>query len=244
MVLLATCWVMPGHRPRMVSGRPSGRKKNTERRSRAMYKASLVAVSCAVAALMGVAIPASAATAGWMVNGTTLSGSKALATTAKAEEPTRISFAGLTITCSGVSVNSTAPEISSPNMSSATALEFTSCAVSGSCTLPTSTFKTLPVLTETTLEGSLATVATVRPKTGTVFATFELEGEACGFAGNLQLTGQYKSLAPAGQDENTLQLTKTITTEASKELFIGKTAVALLESDLLKLASGERWSFL
>jgi hypothetical protein len=187
---------------------------------------------------------ASAATAGWMVNGTLLSGSKALATTAKTDENAKLSGAGLVITCSGATLNGTTPEITSPNKGSAGKLEFTSCVATAPCKLTTSTITTLPVSSETTLEGALATTTIFKPKTGTTFSTFAVEGETCAAAGNIAINGQDKVLSPEGQDERTLQLIKSITTEATKELFIGKTASTLEGSALLKLSTGEPWSFL
>jgi hypothetical protein len=187
---------------------------------------------------------ASAATAGWMVNGALLTGSKALATTAKTDENTKIAFAGLVMTCSGATLNGASPVITSPNKGSATKLEFTSCVATAPCVLTTSTITTLPVSSETTLEGALATTTIFRPTTGTTFSTFAIEGETCASAGNVRFNGQEKVLSPEGQDENTLQLIKSITTAATKELFVGKTAASLEGSALLKLASGERWSFL
>jgi hypothetical protein len=190
-----------------------------------------------------VSASASAATAGWMVNGALLSGSKALATTAKTDESFKLTGAGLTITCSGSTVSSLAPEISSPSMGTFL-LVFVECIAVPPCFLIVTGIRTVTILTETTLQGSQATVTTLKPKTGTTFSTFAVEGETCAAAGNVAVNGQAKILAPEGQIENTLQLQKAITTEASKELFIGKTAASLSGSALLKLASGERWSFL
>jgi hypothetical protein len=204
----------------------------------------VIPIFVAVLALSALAASAaSAATAGWMVNGATLSGSKVLATTAKTDEPAKLIASTLTITCNGATLNGGSPTISSPSMGSATFLEFTSCVATEPCELVGSTIRTLPLLSETTLEGALATTTIFKPQTGTTFSTFAITG--CAAEGNIAVNGQDKVLSPEGQDENTLQLIKSITKEASKELFVGsKTAATLEGSALLKLANGERWSFL
>jgi hypothetical protein len=204
----------------------------------------ILSAFAAVFALGAFATSVASATAGWMVNGTLLSGSKALATTAKTDENAKLSGAGLVITCSGATLNSTSPQITSPNKGSASKLEFTSCVAAAPCALAKSTITTLPVSSETTGESASATTTIFKPTTGTTFSTIAVEGETCAAAGNVVINGQEKVLSPEGQVENTLQLIKSITAEASKELFIGKTAASLSGSSLLKLASGERWSFL
>jgi hypothetical protein len=188
--------------------------------------------------------PALATTAGWMANGTLLSGSKALETAAKVDQEFVLSGAGLTIKCTGSTLNAVAPTISSPNKGSASSITFTSCKASAPCELATTSIGTAPVATETTLEGTLATITTIKPSTGTRLSTFEVLGETCAAAGMIAVNGQDKLLSPEGQDENTQQLIKSITTEASKELFIGKSAASLTGSALLRLCSGERWSLL
>jgi hypothetical protein len=210
-----------------------------------VYKATSILVTATVFVLVAsTASVAVASTAGWMVNGAQLSGSKALATTAKTDENTKLIAGGLTITCSGATIKGVAPEIKSPSTSSASALEFTNCAATAPCSLTSAVITTSPILAETTLEGALATTATIKPKSGTEFSTFAIEGENCAATGNIMVNGQVKVLVAAGQDEGSLQLMKAISTEASKELFIGKTATSISVSSLVKLATGERWSFL
>jgi prolyl oligopeptidase PreP (S9A serine peptidase family) len=188
---------------------------------------------------------ASAATAGWMVGGTLLSGSEALATTAAVDENGKLLASGITIECKGSTLNGVAPEIKSPNTGSATSLIFTQCqSKTESCTITPEELKTVPLNVEATLEGALAVVATFTPKTKTTFATIEYKGEDCALEGLDAVTGKAKVLAPTGQDERTLQLINAITTEASGELKDGSSPATLTGSALLKLASGKPWSFL
>jgi hypothetical protein len=209
-----------------------------------MITSTLIAV-VAFSAL--VSASASAATAGWMVGGTLLNGTRALATTAAVDEAgvLKSSAADVEIKCKANTLNGIAPEIQSPNTGQATSLEFTECeALTANCTIGSSTIGTVPISVEATLEGALAVVATFKPKTKATFATFEFTGSNCATAGINGVTGTVKVLAPTGQDERTLQLINSIATEASGELKILSSPASLLGSILLKLASGEPWSFL
>jgi hypothetical protein len=195
---------------------------------------------------LGVLVPmsASAATAGWMVNGAKLAGSAALATTARVDEEGVFRGEGTNITCEGKTLNSIAPEIKAPNTGAASALEYTGCRAEMPCELSSPTIKSSPVTEEATLEGVLAVVATFKPTTGTLFTTIKLEGSECGLAGEASITGQFKVLAPLGQDEGTLGQINSITTEASRELKTGNNPLSVDGSALLQLAHGELWSFL
>jgi len=188
---------------------------------------------------------ASAATAGWMVNGTLLTGSELLATTAKVDKNGVLSSpeAHVEVECSG-NLQGMA-EITAPTAASATTIEFTGCkALSANCALSSATIGTVPINVEATLEGALAVVATFKPKTKSVFATFEFTGEKCAAEGLNAVSGAAKVLAPTGQDENTLQLINAIATQASDELKVGSSPASLIGSALLQLASGRPWSFL
>jgi hypothetical protein len=97
---------------------------------------------------------------------------------------------------------------------------------------------------EATLEGVLAVVVTLNPKTKSIMATFAFEGSKCASAGVNAVTGTAKLLLPTGQDERTLQLVNSIATKASGELKVASSAAQLKGSILVRLASGEPWSFL
>lgn len=191
-----------------------------------------------------VSASASAATAGWMVNGTQLSGSQPLATSFSVDKEFALSGGGLTVKCTGSVVEAAGPAISSPAAGSASSIVFTGCKASAPCGLATASIATVPISTETTLEGASATVTTIKPSTGTILSTLSVTGEECAAAGNVVIDGRDKVLSPEGQDERTLQLINSITTEASKELLVGKSAASLSGSALLKLACAGTWSLL
>jgi hypothetical protein len=185
---------------------------------------------------------ASAATAGWMVNGKLLSGSAALATTAKVDEKAKLSAAGVEIECTGENLNGVAPQITSAASGSATSLIFTGCvSKTATCTLGTTTIGTVPVIAEATLDGALGVLATFSPKTKTTFTTIEYLGANCALEGIQPVTGKAVVLDPTGQDEATSQLIKVTSASTLK---VGSSAATLTGSALLKLASGEPWSFL
>lgn len=197
---------------------------------------------CITASVLGALAPASASakTPGWMVDGTLLSGSKALATTAKTDEVGIIVAGGVTTQCSG-EAHGISPQIESVNKGSAGGFVFTDCSSSTpSCTLSNKTVTTEPVTIEATLEGSLAALATLAPKTGTLWARIEYVGEECALAGVQPVTGKEKIESPAGQREQTVQQGIA----QSGEIFVGSSVASVKGSALLKLANPEPWSFL
>jgi hypothetical protein len=207
--------------------------------------AALIAASVLSALASSVA---SAATAGWMVNGTLLSGAAALASTATTDEPYLLAWDdGNEIVCTGGTLNSVAPEIKSLHKGATSSLEFNECkAISEVCSLagqPT-TIGTVPLLIEATQAATLDAIVGFKPKTNTTFLTFKYEGPECAMEGIQDFTGRIAMLGPTGQDESTLQLLKSITVGVSGELKMGSFGVSLKGSALLKLASGEPWSFL
>jgi hypothetical protein len=188
---------------------------------------------------------ASAATAGWMVNGTNLSGSAAIATTAKVHEAFALAGGGLNITCTG-NLNGVRPEIKSPNKDFAQELVFTACTTTnGGCTVPTEIL-TVPILTEATLDSSnaLGVIDTFKPETGTLFVNIPFKGELCAVVGTKPVTGKVTTLAPTGQDERVAQLLVANVAEGASEIFIASSAASFKGSALLQLQSGQAWSFL
>jgi hypothetical protein len=214
-----------------------------------MSKAKISITTLAVVGALGAlaSASASAATAGWMVNGTLLSGTKALATTAKIDQDLvlKSTAANIELECTGGALAEGTPEIKSPNAGAASSLQFTSCkALTPDCTLSSSTVGTVPVAFEATLESTAAVVGTFKPKTKTLLATFEFGGEKCVAEGINGVTGTAKVLAPNGQQEGTVELNRSIVTEASGELKVASSAAEVKGSALVKLASDEPWSFL
>jgi len=190
---------------------------------------------------------AMAAGEGWLIKGTLLSGSAALATTAFVDEEGVLTFSTTTIKCKANALSGTSPQIESPNKGSAVSLVFKECAITsaGECELESgATIGTLPITTEVTLDGSLAVRGTFKPKTVTTFATIKLKGANCPETGKVPFTGTLAWLAPTGRDERTLQLLSVNATSSSGEFKIGGTAAELKFSILVKLASSLPWSFM
>lgn len=185
------------------------------------------------------------AAAGWMVNGTNLTGTKALATTAAVDKVSTLTAGGVTVTCSGSTLNSVSPVINgATEMGNASSLEFTSCAGNTVCLLGGSTIKTLPVLLDLTLDGALAVKGRfLATNSSKLLATLKFEGVECALAGTQGVTGSATVLAPTGQDERTLQQLNA-TSEESGSLKLGPSAATLTGSILVRLASGEPFSFL
>jgi hypothetical protein len=197
-----------------------------------------------VVAAVGVPGSAMAATAGWMVNGTQLSGSAAVATTAKVTEPYKVSGGGLNIECKSAVAEAVKPEIKAPNKVSVTAGINSGCTTTNAnCTVPAS-IASVPSIAEITLDGALATVGVVKPQTGTIFSTIKFSGENCAVAGIKTLSGSFQVVTPTGQDERPIQLSESKVTEAEKTLFIASSAVSASAAGLGTLASGLWWNFL
>jgi hypothetical protein len=214
-----------------------------------MSKAKIMMTVCVgVLALSAFAsASASAVTAGFMVSGTMLNGTRALATTAAVDEPGELEAAKVKITCSGSVLNGASPKINSAtNMGDAESLTFNGCSANEHCTVPSS-ISTLPVLVDLTLDGTLAVKGKFLPhgpgaNTHT-FATILFEGALCALEGVQPVTGSQAFLAPTGQDERTLQLIAA-TQDVGGELKVGSSAATLKGSILVRLASGEAFSFL
>jgi hypothetical protein len=206
----------------------------------------LVTASIAVFALgIGASGSASATTTGWMVGGTKLAGSAALATTAAVDERYKISGGGVEIECTGTAVNGITPEIGESIKGSVSSIIFTGCkTVTKNCTLAATEIATVPITVEATLEGALGAAAVFTPKSGTLIDTFKFNGESCGVSGLKSVTGKAIASFPVGQDEHTLQLSSVNKSATEATLKLGSSAATLSGSALIKLASGLTWSFL
>jgi hypothetical protein len=203
---------------------------------------ALVATVAALACSALFTAAASAVTAGWMVNGTMLGTTAALATTTVVDEGFQFLSNGPKITCSGLRLSGN-PEIRATSRLSATFV-FTGCAsAQENCSLTTTEVSTVPLLAELTLESVLAGFSLVKPETGTQFASFTLAGATCANAGLTLITGRLLALWPTLQDERTSQLFN-INDTSQAELRTGVFGVRATGSALLKLASGLPWSFL
>lgn len=208
--------------------------------------ASVVALAC-LPALGLTALrptPATAATAGWKVNGTFLTGSSLVLSTATVDNEFKMKAAGIAFACPSNNLTNIGATMVAPNKGEATTIVLKECASqSPSCKIP-STITVVPIVGETTLDGLLAVKAVIKPKTKTVYATIKFEGAECALLGVEPITGQGSGLSPTGQDERTLQQIISTTTEASGELKVGSSPAEVVGSALIQLLSGERWSFL
>ena len=207
-----------------------------------MSSTRLIAVGCTLAFAVAAMTAAPAGATGWDVNGTTLVGSAALATTANVEQENEIVAVGVSITCTGAALNAVNAGIEASNKGSATALEFKECSANGNtCSLENSTIKTRPLSLEATQQGAIAVVTKFKPKTGTLLSEITFEGTECSLAGVQPLTGTVKALAPTGQEERTWQLIEAGVTAASGELKLGPAAALFNGAASFKLASQKGW---
>lgn len=213
---------------------------------------AMLTVVVAVFALSAIASASASAASSWMVNGTELSGSQALATTARVTKVAKLTFSSVTVECSG-NLEGVAPQIEGVNMGQAEHLTFTECkATGGNCSLAKSMkekVSTLPLLAEATLdekpeENTLGVLILFKPKTGTLFATIGFEGSKCSAEEVSPVKGTVKVLAPEGRDEKTLQTIEAKAASASGELKVGSSAAELSGAAELKLANSETWSLL
>lgn len=173
----------------------------------------------------------------WLVGGSELTSTAALATTAAVDQAFKLKGSGVTIECTGHSLNAASPEITSTDGLNTTKLTFNECSsASPSCTV-SKTIQTVPLETEF-IEGTLQEDnAFLASKTKTTLATIKYEGAECALSGTQALTGKISANFPTGQEEKTLQTVKVNTTEASEYLKLDGAAAELTGSALIKLAS-------
>lgn len=208
-------------------------------------KTIFVAAFAAIAVL-GVTTPGATA-AGWMVNGTELSGPASLATTAAKVRDPKLVFSSVTIECAGETINSVSPQLESPNRGTLKVLEFTGCdAVGKNCQLAGTKVATVPLSLEATLEGFANVGIKFVPKSaGTLLATIAFEGSKCDLAEEIQpLKGSFKGHLEVGQAETVTQELVVSVPESSGELKVGSTNALMNLAAKLKLASGKAWSLL
>ncbi|HUN77872.1 MAG TPA: hypothetical protein VMU32_03030 [Solirubrobacteraceae bacterium] len=208
-----------------------------------MSFAKLMAALCALVAGMALNV-SSASAAGWMVGGSELSGSEAVATTAAAMENAKGEASGVTVECAGATTNAVSPKLEAPNKASASSIVFTGCeSKTAGCKTAKTEIGTVPVTVEATLEGATKVRAVGRPVTGKIFTTIKYEGAECALAGVKPVTGQVTATSSA--DEEVLEsLVLILITEASGELKEGSSSAYLHIHVLVRLASGRAWNYL
>src|SRR5580704_16458798 len=151
-----------------------------------MSRSKIISESPAIAvALTAIAIQifmvsvASASTPGWVIGEERLLGTAALATTASVDERFRLKAAGVTVECTGSTLNVIGSEIKAPNTMAATSITFNGCSAGAPCSLATSSFGTVPLSAELTELLAPEDKVVFTPKTKMTFATLKFEGATC-----------------------------------------------------------------
>jgi hypothetical protein len=189
------------------------------------------------------AIASSANAAGWMVGGTDLTSSAALAPTAAVIEGITLTSAGITVQCAS-SEAGTEGDIHTQSFI-LFRYKWLECEpTTSSCTLSSKEIRTVPIDGEVTLEGLAAVKVGLKPATGTLLATIEFLGSQCAFLGLVPIIGKATVSGPTGQSEDTVQEIEMNVTAASGELKLGANQAALKGKVYFKLGSSRPWSFL
>jgi hypothetical protein len=194
----------------------------------------------------------SSASAGWLINGTPLTGSAALSTQALVDRDSTLLIPGLglSILCNGHFLDFTSPQLIGTDKFYASSLTFLGC----STITPTSCeIEGQPTAISTTAILALAHLWTkggalllITPETKTTFTNIEFKaGDECAFKGLEPVTGSVVAGAPTGQSSLAAQsVTGLGSTEGNNSLQVGGQK-AFIDGGLwlLTLASGAKWSF-
>jgi len=208
-----------------------------------MLKSS--AIAAVLVGVLGTGASASAATAGWMVNGTQLTSTAAVASTSSVDEVMKLSGGGIEVECTGKTVQMLNPTITAANRGNTSSLILGGCAAkTTNCDLSVTSIRTLPLTMEVTLEGALNTEGKITPTTGTELATFKFEGEKCAVAGTKPVTGSAVVSFPRGQVEFALHPGEVNITATELTLKLASSAAKISGAALVRLASSTPWSFL
>jgi len=210
-----------------------------------MVMVGLVAVMAFSAMVAG-----SASAASWKINGSALTGSAALATTAKVDATASliITTANILVLCTGGSsgvLSGIKPLISSPNSGTAETLIFNGCTVMepSTCTLSSEEITTEPLTAEVKTGPAPDDLVTFSP-TKKDFTEIDFIGAKCPLTGEKAVSGKVTIKAPTGQTESVTQAIEGLGTLENNSLFVGSDR-SYIEggSALLKLVSGSKWSF-
>ncbi len=189
------------------------------------------------------AIVAGSAQAGWLVLGSLLVGSAAIASSTITDKPDVLTFSGVEIECSTLGVSG--GYIVETSTAAAKSIEFSGCKVvkPTTCTLKGTTIGTLPLEGIVTLDGLLGAKGKAKPVNANgLFATFELTGTSCSASGKNAVTGSVALLGPQGPGESLWQLDNMFI-ETSGELEVGSAAATISGSALGRLENDMPWTF-
>jgi hypothetical protein len=207
-----------------------------------MSKSRSVAAVCAATVALVAFASATPAMGQWMVNGVTLTGAqtKALAATAAVDESMVLKSAGVTMTCTGSTISLAVQIEASSEGAEGSSLTFSGCSANENCKVA-STFSFNRFHIRLHKRFPFILILGLPSKT---LATIKFEGEKCALLGTQPVTGKATIGAPTFEEERTSQEIESKITEASNELKVGSGAAELKGKQLLRLASGESWSFL
>jgi hypothetical protein len=217
-----------------------------------MFKVRIaIAAFTAALALTAIVASTASATAGWLVNGTELTGTQSanLSTLAVTDTAAILNIPALPvkISCSG-HLEGVNPQISAPNTTSSTSLTFTGCSMiePATCKLSLPEIKTEAVTGTATLGPGESVLISFKPTSAKHFTEFTFEGEKCSISGKKAVTGSVVLKAPTGQLE---LLTQALEGLGSLEQGLNSIQVAndptYIEGGkaLLKLESDAKWGF-
>jgi hypothetical protein len=200
------------------------------------------------------ALGASSASAGWLINGTSLGdGSAALSTQALVDANTTllVPAVGLAIQCTGHFLDGLKPQIFGLDRGYAEQLKFLGCETltPAKCELENKNnepIETTAILALASLGKGESVNVAFTPETKTTFGNINFsEANTCAFAGEEPVIGSVVAGAPTGQLSLLAQaLTGLGSTEGNNSLFIdGDRAFLDGGAALLTLASDSKWAF-
>jgi len=211
-------------------------------------KTAMAPLATVALALVGAS---SASAHGWVINGTELTTTAALAHTAAVDTPynLRAPSLGLRITCTGKEASITKGEL----LGSAKIAQGESFSMEGCSEISPAACK----LSSTTISSNaflwlLSLVASILPlrillhaPSGKVLSMLTFEGAECAVEGSLPITGIAVRALQESTNEQVLQPLEGLGTTENNSLEIAKSKLYIEGGrTLLKLASGLKWTFL
>jgi hypothetical protein len=211
------------------------------------------AVATAVFAVFAASsLAASSATATWLVGGSPLTGTAALATSAVVDEPTKLLVPdfGLVITCSGAALGLVGPRIEGTDKGFVSSLRFLACNVTqppSGCALEETnqTIATLPLLALASKATGEEDRITLTPETKRGFAEIAFNPfDECNMENPLLVAGSVKVGVPTGQLELLNQALVDLGSSENNSLEASAHKAYLAGGRaLLKLQSDRSWGF-
>jgi hypothetical protein len=207
-----------------------------------------------IAALMATmafgAVAASSATAEWFVNGTKLATGQtaALAPTAPVDETSTFNIPGIdiTIACSGPNLLLHEGALRGPSSYIVGEQTWDGCAVTppGNCSVSPNSISSTPVIGTVTTGASPQDKVTFAPQTKKAIAVIPFSGALCALSGEEPIDGSFTQKLPVGQTESESQIFEDLGSVENNSLQLAGDKVYVEKGkQLVKLASGQKWSF-